>query len=149
MSMGSTLIDLSRGVPGINAPDPTSYDEYWPYYVSQHLHPVTRRAHVAGTTGAIALGVAAAVTLNPLPLLAAPAVGYGVAWVSHFTVEKNKPATFGNPLWALRSDFRQVWKFAARRLEGDVQAVRRAIGMRPEHRTLAEAGAAEPSPLAA
>ena len=30
-------------------------------------------------------------------LLAAPVVGYGFAWYSHFKFEKNKPATFQAP----------------------------------------------------
>ena len=31
------MIDLTGGVPGVNAPAPTTYEEFWPYYVSQHL----------------------------------------------------------------------------------------------------------------
>jgi hypothetical protein len=143
------MIDLARGVPGVNAPEPTTYEEFWPYYVSQHLHPVTRLAHVAGTSTGIGLAVAGAATLNPLFFVAAPIAGYGAAWVSHFTVEKNKPASFGNPLWSLRGDFRQLWKFFAGRLGADVSGVRRALRLRPEERTLAQARAADPSRLAA
>ena len=42
--------------------------------------------------------------------LAAPVVGYGFAWVGHFFVEGNKPATFKHPLWSLRGDLVMWWK---------------------------------------
>ena len=42
-------------------------------------------------------------------LWALPLVGYGFAWVGHFFFEKNKPATFKNPLYSLWGDF-VMWK---------------------------------------
>jgi hypothetical protein len=83
----------------------SSYEEFWPYYVSEHMDPVTRRLHVFGTTLVLA-ALAAAVLVDPLWLLAAPLAGYGFAWAGHFFFERNKPATFTYPLWSLRADFR-------------------------------------------
>jgi hypothetical protein len=83
----------------------SSYEDFWPFYVSQHLHPANRALHFVGTTLVIA-AVAASVLRSPLWLLAAPFAGYGFAWVGHFFVEKNRPATFTYPLWSLRGDFR-------------------------------------------
>jgi hypothetical protein len=71
---------------------------------------------------------------------AAPVIGYGPAWASHFAIEKNKPASFGHPFWSFRADLRQVWKFYAGRLDADVQRVRGALRLTPAQRTLAEAG---------
>ena len=133
-------MDVTNGVPGVNAADPTNFEEFWPYYVSQHLHPATRAIHVGATTAALACGVAGFALFNPVLVVAAPVVGYGPAWTSHFTIEKNKPASFGHPLWSFRADLRQVWKFYAGKLEGDVQRVRQALGLSAEQRTLAEAG---------
>jgi hypothetical protein len=82
-----------------------SYEEFWPFYVSQHRHPVNRGLHFSGTTLVLAC-LAATVVLSPYFLLAAPFAGYGFAWIGHFFVERNKPATFSYPLWSLRGDFR-------------------------------------------
>lgn len=83
----------------------TSYEEFWPYYVSQHMVPITRRLHVVGTTLVLA-ALAAALAVDPLWLLAAPLAGYGFAWAGHFFFEHNRPATFTYPVWSLRADFR-------------------------------------------
>ena len=89
-----------------------SFDEFWPYYVGEHLNPVTRWMHFAGTTAAMATlataGVAAVARKPSLALLAA-VLGYGPAWASHFFVEHNRPATFKYPLWSLRGDL-VMWK---------------------------------------
>lgn len=83
-----------------------SFEEFWPFYVREHRHPVNRALHYAGTTMVIGTVATAAITLNPAWLLAAPVVGYGPAWIGHFFIEKNKPATFKHPLWSLMADFK-------------------------------------------
>jgi hypothetical protein len=83
----------------------SSYEEFWPYYVSEHMEPVTRLLHVFGTSLVLA-ALAAALLLDPLWLLAAPLAGYSFAWAGHFFFEHNRPATFTYPLWSLRADFR-------------------------------------------
>jgi hypothetical protein len=83
-----------------------SFEEFWPFYVREHSHPVNRALHYAGTTMVIGTVATAAITLNPAWLLAAPVVGYGPAWVGHFFIEKNRPASFKYPLWSLAADFK-------------------------------------------
>ena len=86
-------------------PTLSSYEEFWPYYVSEHRAPITRVLHFAGTTLVI-LSWAAAVLVDWRWFLAAPLFGYGFAWVGHFFFEHNRPATFTYPGWSLRGDFR-------------------------------------------
>ncbi len=38
-------------------------------------------------------------------MAALPPIGYGFAWVGHFVFEKNRPATFKNPLYSLVGDW--------------------------------------------
>jgi len=132
-----------------------SFEDFWPYYLSEHRSEVSRRLHFVGTTGFIASVVGSAV-LNPitfplamagfgaifadamrrgeskkpsfahvagmvaLPALASPIVfpagdvfAYGCAWIGHFGVEKNRPATFKYPVWSLAGDFR-MWSHMVR-----------------------------------
>ncbi len=39
-------------------------------------------------------------------MLAAPLAGYGFAWLGRFAFEKNRSATFRQPLFSLLGDFR-------------------------------------------
>ena len=90
-----------------------SYEDFFPYYVSQHSKPATRRFHFAGTHAGAAIALSALAFRKPLLLAAAPVVSYGTAWFSHFVIEKNRPATFGHPFWSLRGDFemlRYMWQ---------------------------------------
>jgi hypothetical protein len=81
------------------------FAEFYPFYLSEHRNRVCRRLHCVGSTLVLAVVVMAIATRDPLWLLAAPAVGYGFAWVGHFAFEKNRPATFKYPLYSLIGDW--------------------------------------------
>lgn len=83
-----------------------SFEEFYPYYLQEHGHPVCRRLHFIGTLAVIAILVAVLLGASAWWLLALPVVGYGFAWVGHFFVEKNRPATFTYPFYSLAGDFR-------------------------------------------
>ena len=54
-------------------------------------------------------------------MLAAPIVGYGFAWIGHFAIEKNKPASFKYPLWSFLGDWK-MWSFTlAGRIGAEVE----------------------------
>jgi hypothetical protein len=81
-----------------------SFEEFWPYYVSQHENELCRAFHFVGT--ALGFACAAATPVFPPALLAAPVVGYGMSWIGHFVFERNRPATFDYWWWSLRGDMR-------------------------------------------
>ena len=92
---------------------PESFEEFWPYYVSQHRNKTCRQLHFVGTT--IAMGCVAVSPWYPPALIAAPIAGYGFAWVGHFMFEKNKPASWGGVkpfFWSLRGDLK-MWRLIA------------------------------------
>jgi len=94
-----------------------SFAEFWPYYLAEHSKPGTRLLHLVGTSIALGAVVVFIVIgkwwLSPLALLP----GYGAAWVGHFFIEKNKPATFQYPLWSFMGDYKMIWLMLTGRLD--------------------------------
>lgn len=84
----------------------STLEEFWPFYVSQHLNPVNRRLHAIGTSLGIVLGMSALVWRAPSLLVAGILSAYAFAWAGHFFYEKNRPATFFFPVLSFRADLR-------------------------------------------
>ena len=99
-----------------------SFQEFWPYYLREHARASTRWMHFVGTTLAFAVVGYAVVGRAPWLVAAALVPGYGFAWVSHFFIEKNRPATFTYPLWSLIGDFKMWALMATGRLGPEVAA---------------------------
>lgn len=97
-----------------------SFEEFWPYYLGEHLDPTCRALHYAGTGLVIGIAASAALTMNPTLLLALPVVGYGFAWVGHFVFEKNRPATFTYPRWSLAADFKMFGYWVTGRMGAEL-----------------------------
>lgn len=98
-----------------------SFEEFWPFYVREHKKKTTRLLHFGGTSAALACLGAAILTRRPKLAALAPLFGYGPAWISHFFVEKNRPATFRYPLWSLRADFVMFAKMIGGTMDEEVE----------------------------
>ncbi|RVU40467.1 DUF962 domain-containing protein [Rheinheimera riviphila] len=83
----------------------TTFAEFYPYYLSEHQLPACRLLHYLGSSLVLAL-------LGFMlwsgqwqwwwTLLVA---GYGCAWIGHFFIEHNRPATFKYPFFSLAADW--------------------------------------------
>lgn len=98
-----------------------TFAEFWPYYLGEHRDPTCRALHYLGTSMAVATAVIAAVQGNPWWVLLGLVVGYGPAWVGHFFVEHNRPATFKYPFWSLASDFKMLFYFLTGRIGAELE----------------------------
>jgi hypothetical protein len=65
--------------------------------------------HSIGTLAGWMLLGAALVTRRWWLIAVALILPYGIAWISHFFIEHNKPASFDHPLWSWWADQRMVF----------------------------------------
>ena len=105
-----------------------SFAAFWEHYVREHRHPACRAWHYVGTAAGTAVGVAGLLTLSPLLLALALVIGYGCAWVGHFYVEENHPATFRYPLWSFLADFKMIGLALGGRMRSEVERCHQSSG---------------------
>ena len=102
--------------PTQTRPEFANYEEFFAYYVKQHVSPMNRFLHACGTLAGLSILVIAIITGHPWYGLLWIPVAYGFAWTGHFLIEGNKPATFGHPWWSFISDFRMLGLMAVGKL---------------------------------
>lgn len=76
-------------------------EEFYPFYKGEHSKTGTRVLHVLGTSLFLAQAAAAGHKRDARLLLSGIVSAYGCAWIGHFFIEKNKPATFKYPFLSL------------------------------------------------
>ncbi|WP_159820868.1 DUF962 domain-containing protein [Colwellia sp. 20A7] len=82
-----------------------TFNEFYPFYLSQHTNAICRRLHFFGSCCIILLILYVSISNKLYLLWYIPFIGYGFAWVGHFNFEKNRPATFTYPLYSLMGDW--------------------------------------------
>ncbi len=98
---------------GGRSPRIRSFEEFWPFYISQHRRHGTRVLHFAGTTLGLLFLAGAVASARPVFLLWGLVGSYGLAWAGHFFIEKNRPATFQYPFWSFAGDMKMyglMWR---------------------------------------
>lgn len=101
--------------------DYQSFEEFWPFYLSQHSNDICRRLHVIGTLLGLIWLTVCLIRQTPAWILLAPVIGYGFAWTGHFGFEKNRPATFKYPKWSFIADFKMMLLFFSGGLDAELE----------------------------
>ena len=88
------------------------FADFYPFYLSEHRNRTCRRLHFLGSSLALVCLALAVLSGNPWWLLLGLLCGYGCAWVGHFGFEKNRPASFRQPLFSFMGDwvmYKDIW----------------------------------------
>jgi len=101
-----------------------SFDEFWPFYLGEHSKKATRAFHFGGTSLLLILVCASIAFRSPVFVAYGVASAYGLAWISHFFFERNRPATFRYPLFSLIGDFKMYFFIASGRMTGELSRLK-------------------------
>jgi len=93
-----------------------TFSDFYAFYLSEHSNQTARRLHFVGTSLALACLLFALFKMLWWYLPLGLVLGYGFAWAGHFIFEKNRPATFRNPIYSLLSDWRMWWEMLTGKL---------------------------------
>jgi hypothetical protein len=86
-----------------------SFEEFWPFYLKAHESRLNRFFHMIGTLLGLSLLFYGLFKFSPSIILLAFVLGYGFAWVGHFFIEGNRPATFKFPIWSFMCDLKMTY----------------------------------------
>ena len=98
-----------------------TYGQFWAHYLRQHARPETRALHYVATLGGMLIFGIALAYRQWLLVPIGPVVAYACAWIGHFVIEGNRPATFNHPVWSLICDFRMLFLFLTGRLRPELE----------------------------
>lgn len=85
-----------------------NYSEFYRFYLTEHRSMMSRRLHASGSSVGIYFFSKAIRQRKAKYVAYGLLSGYACAWVGHFVFEKNKPASFKQPLYSFISDWRML-----------------------------------------
>ncbi|MEO0651463.1 MAG: DUF962 domain-containing protein [Planctomycetota bacterium] len=96
-----------------------TFDAFWRFYLSEHTAPGCRLLHYLGATVALVLLTRFVVLTSLVCGVCALPAAYALAWIGHFALERNRPATWRYPLWSLRAEGKMCLAALTGRLYGE------------------------------
>jgi hypothetical protein len=100
-----------------------SFEEFWPHYVREHRHKLTRQLHFVGTGAAVACVATGLLTRHRWMLLLAPVFALGPGLYSHLVLEKSRPLGLKHPLWSMKANLVMCGKMLAGTMDAEVSMV--------------------------
>lgn len=100
-----------------------NYHEFYRFYLTEHRNIMSRRLHMLGSSIGLICLTQMVRQRKPRYFVYGLVAGYACAWVGHFFFEKNKPASFKQPLYSFISD----WRMFADILRGNLSLKDRAL----------------------
>mgnify|MGYP003608030343 FL=1 len=85
-----------------------NYSEFYRFYLTEHRSIMSRRLHAVGSSVGIYFFSKAIRQRKAKYVVYGLVSGYACAWIGHFVFEKNKPASFKQPLYSFISDWRML-----------------------------------------
>lgn len=86
-----------------------NYQDFYRFYLTEHHDLRCRQLHFLGSSLGLLAFTTAVVKKQKRYVGYGVLAGYACAWVGHFVFEKNKPASFKQPLYSFMSDWRMYY----------------------------------------
>lgn len=100
-----------------------NYHKFYRFYLTEHRNIMSRRLHVVGSSVGLYFFSKAIRQRKAKYFVYGLLSGYACAWIGHFIFEKNKPASFKQPLYSFISD----WRMFSDVLRGNLSLKDRAL----------------------
>ena len=98
------------------------YQQFYRFYLTEHHDLNCRRLHFLGSSLGLLAFRKAIKTRQKRYVALGIFAGYACAWIGHFGFEKNKPASFKQPLYSFVSDWRMYYHIATAQISLTDQA---------------------------
>ena len=100
--------------------------------MGEHRVPSCRGLHYVAATASLSILAWAAITLDWRPVLLAPIVGYGLAWIAHFGIEHNRPATWGYVRYSLMAEYKMFFLGLTGRMDREMERLYGSVHPAPD-----------------